>query len=200
MNSNATIVIMALLSYLSGSIPFGHIISKSIYKKDIRSTGSGNTGATNVLRTLGKLPGSITLFLDAMKGYIPALAGLIVFNYAPLWPCVFGLLSILGHTFNPFFKFRGGKGVATGLGVFLALTPKALLIGMVVFLAFFIATRYVSLGSLSGVLGMAVSSFFIYPSEVLRIFTITVVVLIFIRHHSNIRRLLAGNENKIKFS
>lgn len=206
----ATVIILA---YLLGSIPFGYLIVRARSGADIRETGSGGTGATNVSRRAGKSAGVLTLLLDACKGTAAVLLarfilGLPIFSgtvseSSALWVAAAAVFVVIGHMFPVWLGFRGGKGVATGVGVFLVLAPLALGAAGVIFLLVVFATRYVSLGSIvaastiplfiwlqHGLIG-AVDNF--WPT----LFAATLLaVLIVFAHRENIRRLLQGRENK----
>ena len=209
MNTVVSIVITLILSYFIGSISSAVIISKTFFGRDIREEGSGNAGATNMLRTHGKKMGVLTLVFDVLKGVIAILIANLLTKLTSgnefilkLIPLIAGLFVILGHNFPIFFNFRGGKGVATSLGVVLALNYKVALIVAVFALLIMITTRYVSLGSvLAGILYVAVdlaymifTDNFYYPEL---IFAVLVGGLLIIRHHQNIKRLLSGTENKL---
>ena len=209
MNTMVSILIALILSYFIGSISSAVIISKTFFGRDIREEGSGNAGATNMLRTHGKKMGVLTLVFDVLKGVIAILIANLLTKLTSgyefilkLIPLIAGLFVILGHNFPIFFNFRGGKGVATSLGVVLALNYKVALIVAVFALLIMITTRYVSLGSvLAGILYVAVdlaymifTDNFYYPEL---IFAVFVGGLLIIRHHQNIKRLLNGTENKL---
>jgi glycerol-3-phosphate acyltransferase PlsY len=181
-------------SYLLGSIPFGYLIFYFTEGRDIRSLGSGNIGATNVLRSKGKLAGLLTLALDILKGAVPVIYGRIHFDLP--WIVLLGALAVLlGHVFPVFLKFRGGKGVASLVGIFLVFNYHALLVFLIVFVAAVFLTRTISLGSL---LGASALFFYVLFTQVVETAMVVFIMLLLIvfRHRSNIRRLLAGNENK----
>lgn len=197
-----------IISYLLGSISSAVIISKLISGEDIRNSGSGNAGATNMLRTHGKKMGVLTLICDILKGVVSVLVAKLLSYlidaefYSKLLPLLAGLFVTLGHNFPIFFGFRGGKGVATGLGVILTLNWKVGLIVLIMALLVMAVTRYVSLGSvLAGILYVAVdTSYMIFTGNFFFpefIFTIILGGLLIIRHHTNIKRLLAGTERKL---
>lgn len=184
-----------LIAYLLGSIPFGILISR-IYQTDIRKVGSKSTGATNVLRTVGKKPALLTLLGDIGKGITVVLLGKIFLSSPFLVACM-GLIAIIGHDWPVFAKFRGGKGVATSLGVFLILAPLPLLLTLLIWLAVLGIWRYVSLASILA--GVFLPLFIWFFSGVGILFSISLAagILLIYRHRSNIQRLLAGNENKL---
>ena len=186
-----------VFSYLLGSIPFGYLIYYFTEGKDIRTLGSGNIGATNVLRSKGKLAGLLTLALDILKGAVPVIYGRAHFDLP--WLVLLGaLVVLLGHVFPVFLKFRGGKGVASLIGVFLIFYFPALLVFAVVFLLTLQWTRYVSLASLLAVTGLFFCILFTQVVES-AIVVFFMLLLIVFRHRANIRRILAGNENKFGF-
>ena len=193
--------IMAAAAYLIGSVNFSIILSKLIAGKDIRESGSGNAGATNMLRTYGKKMGALTLLLDVLKGVVTVwlvkeLSDSITFAYFA------GLFVILGHNFPVYFGFKGGKGVATSLGVVFVLDWKAGLIVAVIAILIMALTRYVSLGSICGGALFIIIEFVKALitgdiSAVRLICTVLIGGLLIVRHHANIKRLLNGTENKL---
>jgi glycerol-3-phosphate acyltransferase PlsY len=194
-----------LMAYLCGSIPFGYILVRLFHGKDIRETGSGNIGATNVARAAPAL-GIATLILDALKGYI-LLSILLKLGYehdasVSLFErmiAIAALFVILGHLFPVWLKFRGGKGVATAVGVYLALAPEALAVAFAAFIVVFLISRYVSLASISATVVFPIAAYVLMrkalPHSVL-LSMLLISVLIIAKHHSNIRRLLAGAEDR----
>ena len=203
------IFITIVFSYLLGSISSAVILSKSLFGRDIREVGSKNAGATNMLRTHGKKMGVLTLILDVLKGVIAVLLAMLIKNTISgneyilrSLPFFAGLFVILGHNFPVFFNFKGGKGVATSLGVVLTLNYKIALIIAVIAISVMAITRYVSLGSiLAGILYIATDITYMiftdnfYLPEL--IFAILIAGLLIIRHRANIKRLLNGTENKL---
>ena len=185
-----------IVVYLIGSIPVGFLITRLAGGFDIRDKGSGTIGATNVLRTLGPVPAIATLLGDVLKGYI-AVRAAEVLGPEPVWGAAGSVLAIVGNCWPVFLRFKGGKGVATGLGAFLALTPKSILPALVIWLALVVAFRYVSLASIVGCITMALSVWlFGYP----RIYAVaagSAAALIMWRHHANLRRLLSGTEPRL---
>ncbi|HET7872104.1 MAG TPA: glycerol-3-phosphate 1-O-acyltransferase PlsY [Terriglobales bacterium] len=193
-------VIIAVIGYLLGSIPFGYLLVRIFRGEDVRTIGSGNIGATNVARTGAKGLGAATLALDAVKGLAAvataswlAPSGSSALTYMSLA----ALAAVVGHMFPVWLKFKGGKGVATALGVFILLFPKALLVSLFLFIVVVAATRFVSLGSMLGAISFPVVSYFVYrPDWQALAPTCVIALLIVVKHHQNIRRLLAGNENR----
>jgi glycerol-3-phosphate acyltransferase PlsY len=189
-----------LIGYLIGSISFAVLIAKSS-GVDIFKVGSGNPGATNVLRTLGKPKGYLCFLLDAFKGVAAVLAGkgLTLGSGGPD-PQLIGILAlagaILGHSFSLFLRFRGGKGVATTVGGLLTLLPIVMLVGIGLWLVVFYASRYVSLASIMLGISLPVSALLLQRSLSSILFCSLLAILILIRHRSNIQRLRAGTENR----
>ena len=215
-----TYAIVAVIAYLLGSIPFGYILVRIFRGEDVRASGSGNIGATNVMRSGAKWLGLLTLILDAAKGYLavylaPGIVRLssesggivthdgqhLVIGTWILAASIAALFAILGHIFPIWLKFKGGKGVATGAGAFLALVPKAVLLVLVIFVAVVGVSRYVSLGSILAAAAFPALAYFL--SDV-RYFPFAVAIiaicslLIILKHHQNIRRLLAGTEHRFE--
>lgn len=190
-----------VIGYLLGSISFAVLIARS-GGVDIFKVGSGNPGATNVLRTLGKPRGYICFLLDALKGAAAVLSGMGLGLVAgsgaggETLGVVALLGAILGHSYSVFLRFRGGKGVATTVGGLLVLVPWVLLIGLLVWLAVFYGTKYVSLASLCLGVSLPVSSLFLGNSLLMNSVTLFLALLIVVRHRANIQRLLAGTENR----
>ncbi len=184
-------------SYLLGSVPSGLLLCRAIWHIDIREHGSRNIGATNVYRTLGKVPGALVFLLDFFKGFL-SVGIAMEFIGTPLAMIICGVAAILGHSASVFLRFQGGKGVATGLGVIGILMPELTVIVFFIWLGIVFLTRYVSLGSIvSAVFVPVLAFFFDYPREY-QIFSIFAALLIIMRHYSNIGRLLQGRESKIK--
>lgn len=186
-----------VVAYLCGSIPFAYIIAKASGKVDIRSVGSGNSGATNVFRGIGKCAGVITLIADILKGFIPVYFATFIDNSFS-YSVAIAATAMAGHMFTIFLKFKGGKGVATGLGVFSALMPLPSLIALAIFGLVFVFSRYVSLGSICAVISLPLTSYFLgYATEAV-IFTFVAMLLIICKHRTNIKRLIEGSENKLR--
>jgi glycerol-3-phosphate acyltransferase PlsY len=182
-----------IAGYLLGSIPFGLILTQAAGMGDIREIGSGNIGATNVLRTGSKKLAAATLLLDALKGLAPALAFNLMWGPLPATAAAAG--AVLGHMFPPWLGFKGGKGMATALGVLVGLSWPVGVIASALWLLFAGLFRYSSLATLLSLLGAAIASWYFVPAVAPVIGLLAVLVLI--RHHANIRRLLSGTEPKI---
>lgn len=183
---------LLIFSYLFGSIPFGLFLCNYLGFGDIRLQGSRNIGATNMLRICGKKPALLTLFLDGLKGAVPVLTA---YMFLPGLAAVCGFIAILGHIFPVWLKFKGGKGVATALGVFLALAwPIGILI-CVLWMSLAAAFRYSSAAALISFAAAPTLFHFLAPEHTLIVFFITVAV--WIRHYTNIQRLIAGTESRI---
>ena len=186
------LILTITISYLMGSIPFGLILTKIFLKKDIREVGSGNIGATNVLRTGNKVIGFLTLTLDVLKAVIPVLY--IKFNFPEL-VFVSSLSVFIGHVFPVWIKFKGGKGVATYVGILFCLDIYLGISFGVVWIVTFLIFKYSSLSSLLASLSIPIINFFIFKEETI-FFFIIMFVLIFYTHRENIKRLLKHSESK----
>jgi glycerol-3-phosphate acyltransferase PlsY len=199
-----TILPLSLAGYLLGSIPFGLLLAKIFGGKDVREHGSGNIGATNVSRLAGPLAGVLTLVFDAAKGATAVwLAARVTGNSANAMIFA-GMAALIGHCFPVWLRFRGGKGVAAALGVFLALCPWAALVAFLLFLIVVLFWRYVSLGSLSAAAAMPLLIYFLWapghaPPLVIMLGTLFAVALIFFKHDANLQRLLDGTEPRYSF-
>ncbi|HEX3889809.1 MAG TPA: glycerol-3-phosphate 1-O-acyltransferase PlsY [Verrucomicrobiae bacterium] len=209
-------IIVAVAAYLLGSIPTGFLVAKA-RGIDIQKVGSGNIGATNAMRVLGKPTGIFVLLADAVKGYVAcALIPPLVFNWlAPHYSGLFqyfhdtpienqikyhlvaGIFAVLGHNYPCWLKFKGGKGIATTAGVYLALAPAALGIALAVFILTILVTRYVSVGSIVAAIVLPVAVWFAKENLFLEIVTIALCALAILKHRKNMQRLLAGTENRI---
>ncbi len=190
------LVILLAGAYLLGSIPTGLLLGK-LAGIDVRKEGSGNIGATNLYRTVGRKVGMLTLVGDCLKGMAPVL---LAKHYAlPIEHVAWiGLAAFCGHVFSLFLRFKGGKGVATALGVFLALSPLAVCIVLGVFIVLMLKWRYVSLGSVVAAAVMPVAIMLMGSDRSLVIVTMIIAVIVIAKHHENIKRLLAGTENRFK--
>ena len=189
-----------LVSFFVGSIPFGLWIGR-IYGVDIRTLGSGNIGATNVYRNLGKLPGLATFFLDLFKGVFVILFGYLSSHLTLLgewyYQPLFGMSAVIGHCFSPFLKGNGGKGVATSFGVFLYLIPLQAIFAFLGFVFMFILTRYVSLASLFATLTIMVLTAYSFGfGSIMTLCIYVICLIVIIRHRENIKRLVEGKENR----
>jgi acyl phosphate:glycerol-3-phosphate acyltransferase len=188
------------LSYLLGSVPFGYILVRIFRQQDIRQSGSGNIGATNVARSSPVL-GALTLLLDVLKGMLAVLLSRLLFPGQEVLTGVAALFAVLGHIFPPWLKFRGGKGVATGLGSFVLLAPKAILLMLGIFVAVVMSFHYISLGSIIavGLFPFVVWILNGYRDQLQMIGLMSASsVLIIAKHHENIRRLLARTEPRFQ--
>lgn len=198
--SMAAFILTAAFSYLLGSIPFGYLLVRAFRGQDIRHTGSGNIGATNVSRTSPAL-GGLTLLLDALKGLAAVLITRALFPGQSTLLAVAALFAILGHMFPLWLRFRGGKGVATGLGSFVALVPKTILVMIGIFVVVFLVFRYVSLASIITVALFPLLAWVLEPyRDTPQMFAFMAVasLLIIAKHHQNIRRLLAHTEPRFQ--
>ncbi|HDC6064136.1 TPA: glycerol-3-phosphate 1-O-acyltransferase PlsY [Staphylococcus aureus] len=199
------IIVMLLLSYLIGAFPSGFVIGKLFFKKDIRQFGSGNTGATNSFRVLGRPAGFLVTFLDIFKGFITV--------FFPLWlpvhadgpistfftnGLIVGLFAILGHVYPVYLKFQGGKAVATSAGVVLGVNPILLLILAIIFFIVLKIFKYVSLASIVAAICCVIGSLII-QDYILLVASFLVSIILIIRHRSNIARIFRGEEPKIKW-
>ncbi len=204
-------ILTALGAYLLGSIPFGFLAAKA-KGIDIRSVGSGNIGATNAMRVLGKPIGITVLLLDAAKGFGACVLGGMISHWASdldyfddgfyvlmkRFMLIAGVCAVLGHNYTCWLKFKGGKGIATTAGVYLALAPWAVLVGLVVFILAVVLTKYVSVGSIASAIALPVTVWVMTPHNLLLgIVTTALGVMAIYKHKSNIQRLLAGTENRL---
>jgi len=189
-------LLLIIAAYLLGSIPTGLLLAKAA-GVDIRNSGSGNIGATNVYRTLGRTVGILTLVGDCLKGVIPVVAATYL-GMSDNWIAAVGLAAFLGHVYTVFLGFKGGKGVATALGVFLAVSPAAVGSALLIFVAVVWKWRYISLGSIAAALAMPgmVAVFDSRPPVV--IMAVIIALLVVWNHRENIKRLQAGTESKFK--
>jgi glycerol-3-phosphate acyltransferase PlsY len=198
MTGDVTTIIAQLIiisaAYLTGSIPTGLLLGK-MYGIDVRQKGSGNIGATNLYRTVGRKVGFLTLIGDCLKGFLPVVL-VKMSSLPPELAAWAGLAAFCGHVFSVFLKFKGGKGVATALGVFIALAPRAVAIVMALFIGVMFLWRYVSLGSISAAIAMPLAVYVLGGDRLVTVITLVIATIVIIRHHENIKRLIAGTENK----
>jgi glycerol-3-phosphate acyltransferase PlsY len=203
-------IIVAVAAYLLGSIPTGFLVARA-KGIDIQKSGSGNIGATNAMRVLGTPAGIFVLLIDAAKGFGAVCLGIsfvIFFTNLNTNPdirkelferitVIAGICAVLGHNYTCWLKFKGGKGIATTAGVYLALAPEALGIALAVFILAILATRYVSVGSIVAAIALPVAVCFTNENLILRIVTIALCALAIYKHKSNIKRLMAGTESRL---
>lgn len=183
-------------AYIIGSFPTGLLLGK-LYGVDVRKEGSGNTGATNLYRTVGRRVGIITLLVDCLKGVLP-VAVVLLWGGPREFAAWVGLAAFCGHVFSVFLKFKGGKGVATALGVFLALAPQAVAVAIALFAVVMFIWRYVSLGSILAAAIMPLAVFVQGGDRTVTVVTLLISAIVVLRHHENIKRLISGTENKFK--
>jgi glycerol-3-phosphate acyltransferase PlsY len=193
--------VLVVAGYLSGSIPFGLVMAKLLLDIDVREVGSGNIGATNAARAGGKKLGALVLLLDALKAVVPILVTrrlLAGSERVDLWVMGVAVAAFAGHLFPVWLRFKGGKGVATGLGIFLVLAPWAALAGLATWVGVYLATGISSVGSLAGSLVCVLSGFYLLGSTPISWGCAAVGALIWWRHRENIRRLIRGEEASFK--
>ena len=206
----ATYIIIAIIAYAIGSINFSVLISKKMAGFDVREKGSGNAGATNMLRSVGKKAAILTLLGDALKGVVAILFAIIVGAIAKsadksLLVQIAGILVVVGHTFPVFFGFKGGKGVATSLGVLLMTNWKIGLICLVFALVLMAVTRMVSLGSIGAAVLFPVLVLFIHTNFTISegssyfVYSVILAAIVIFNHRANVQRILNGTENKLSF-
>lgn len=204
----ATYIVVTIIAYLLGSISFSVIISKKMAGFDVREKGSGNAGSTNVLRTVGKKAAILTLICDCLKGIVAILIAVLASKIvkgtdAGLLVQLAGVAVVIGHTFPIFFKFKGGKGVATSLGVLLIINWQIGLICLVFALTLMALTRFVSLGSVSAAILFPILTIFIQENYIVPgnyiIFGVVLAAIVVFNHRANVKRLLTGTENKLSF-
>ncbi len=205
-------LLAVIFAYLVGSINFAVIFSKAFLKKDVRDIGSGNAGTTNVMRNGGFLPGALTFLCDALKGFVATYIGYKTFEYLymgteavwtrPIYGAYLcGLVCMLGHVFPVFFQFKGGKGVATSVGIFAVCSPIAIALGLAVFAVVTLLSKYVSLASIIATVTVVVCSMIFRVSDAniipQLILSVAMGVIVILKHKDNIKRLLNGTENKV---
>ncbi|MGE4343110.1 MAG: glycerol-3-phosphate 1-O-acyltransferase PlsY [Geoalkalibacter sp.] len=188
-----SLIVLLILSYLVGAIPCGMLLTKLAGLGDIRNAGSGNIGATNVYRVGGRRLGIFTLILDALKGVLPVFIAVQI-GFSPVEVALIAAATFLGHCYPVYLGFKGGKGVATGLGIYLVLSPLAVLIALLVFGAVLWRWRYVSLASISAAAVIPFLVLGIEGSFPLFLATLFIAAMVIVRHRGNIERLLDGSE------
>ena len=205
---NLEIIFFILLAYLTGSVPSAVWVGKFFFNIDVREYGSGNAGATNTFRVLGKLAGIPVLFMDIVKGWIAVNYVWLLGNVSSLSSelffenqLAFGIAAVIGHLFPIYTGFRGGKGIATMLGILIGLAPYAAIFSLFIFILVFLISRYVSLSSMIASIAFPLFVMFIWNSinQSLNLFAIFVPILSLITHQKNIERLIRGEETKVKF-
>jgi acyl phosphate:glycerol-3-phosphate acyltransferase len=204
--SNISLALLGIpvAAYLLGSIPFGLLLSRLFGGGDVRKSGSGNIGATNVARVAGPMPGILTLLFDVSKGAAAVWLAGRVSDESALWMMIAALAALLGHCFPIWLKFRGGKGVATAAGAFLVLCPPALLGAVILFMLVVFFWRYVSLASISAAASMPLLIYFLWaphhaPPLIVTLGALAAAAIIVYKHDANIQRLLQGEEPKFSF-
>ncbi|MEO8362324.1 MAG: glycerol-3-phosphate 1-O-acyltransferase PlsY [Vicinamibacteria bacterium] len=188
--------LLALMGYVLGSIPFSFIIARLFGVKDVRTVGSGNVGATNVMRSAGKGPGILALLLDGSKGAAAVIAARAL-GASEMEVCVAGLFAMIGHLYPVWLGFRGGKGVATGAGLFIPLAPAALGIAVVIFLLTIAIFRFVSLASILASLSLPISVYLLGQSQMIVMTALIAALMVIAKHHPNVGRLMRGAEPKL---
>ena len=207
---NTEHILFLILAYLTGSFPSAVWVGRTFYNKDVREYGSGNAGATNTFRVLGKGAGIPVLLMDIFKGWLSVNYILLVSNSSQLssttffeFQLAFGVAAVIGHLFPIYTGFRGGKGIATLLGLLIGLNAIAAIVAIVVFVIVFLISKYVSLGSILASLAFPFVVFVILDEKdinaSLELFSVFVPILTLITHQKNIERLIRGEENKVKF-
>jgi acyl phosphate:glycerol-3-phosphate acyltransferase len=202
--SPAVALLIPVVAYLLGAIPFGLLIVKALGGPDIREIGSGNIGAANVIRNAGTFAGILTLLLDAAKGYLAVWLAAYFASGNIRWMMISAVCAVVGHMFPLWLRFRGGKGVATGLGVFLPICWQAVAAAVVLWLLVVVFWRYSSLGSISAAVALPLFVYLLYapghaPPEYVTLGTVVISVLVLIKHRPNIARLIAGEEPRLNF-
>lgn len=203
-------ILVAIFAYLIGSISFAVVFSKIFMKDDIRTHGSGNAGTTNMMREGGFLPGALTFICDALKGFVACFTGKLVFTqfndlkadeWAVYMAFICGVACMLGHVFPIFFGFRGGKGIATSVGIFAVCNPIAIIIGLAVFAIIVLVFRYVSVASITAAVTVVSLTMIFYNKDALfwpqAVLAIIMGLIVILKHIENIKRIFNGTENKI---
>jgi glycerol-3-phosphate acyltransferase PlsY len=199
-----TVPLLPVAGYLLGSIPFGLLLTKLFGGGDVRKSGSGNIGATNVTRVAGPLAGILTLTFDTAKGAAAVWLAARVTNYRATWMVIAAFAVLLGHCYPIWLKFKGGKGVATALGIFLALSPLAALSALLLFILCVVYWRYVSLGSVAAAAAMPLLIYFLWapghaPPLSVDVGTLAIALLVIYKHDGNLQRLVEGTEPRFSF-
>jgi len=195
---NLLFIFVLIIIYLIAAIPTGVILSRLMGSEDVRLKGSGNIGATNVYRVAGKLAGILTLAGDIMKGFLPLLACKTWLAPTPTQLGVASAIAIIGHCYPVYLKFRGGKGVATAVGIFLVLSPQAVLMVLAVFVLTVVTTRYISLGSVLAAMSAPLLILMLNHPQPIFLATLFIAMLVVWRHRTNIHRLMHGSEDRFK--
>ena len=195
-------LVLILLAYLFGSLPIGLLVGRMVKGIDVRDYGSGNIGASNVWRIMGPLWGTAVFLFDFCKGYFPTVLTTRLAEHhpdiSPWLPVTVGLAAILGHNFSPFLRFKGGKGVATSLGVVFGLSPAAAAIGFAVWGVCLLVTRYISVSSMVAAVATSGVLIFLYRDLPHVLFAVLVALFVLVKHRPNIARLQAGTEPKVR--
>lgn len=191
-----TATALALVGYAIGSIPFSFLVARLFGVKDVRTVGSGNVGATNVMRSAGKIPGVLALVLDGLKGAATVWIAR-AFSTSEMEICLAGLFAVIGHLFPVWLGFQGGKGVATGAGLFIPLAPAALGAAVLVFVITLAAARYVSLASILASLSLPVAAHLLGAGPTVASTALVAALMVVAKHHANVGRLLKGVEPKL---
>lgn len=209
-----TVIVTIIAAYLIGSINFAVIFAKAFMQKDVRELGSGNAGTTNVMRNAGFLPGLLTFVFDALKGFVACFMGKYIFEFvnsrtgtdltdASIGALICGLACMLGHIFPIFFDFKGGKGIATSVGIFAVCSPVAIIVGLAVFAVVLFVSKYVSLGSVISAVTVVVLAIIFCDKTAMLLPQIIIILamgaLVIGKHTENMKRLIAGTESKVKF-
>jgi acyl phosphate:glycerol-3-phosphate acyltransferase len=202
--SSPALFLMFVAAYALGSIPFGVLLTRMTGRGDVRKSGSGNIGATNVARVAGPLAGGLTLLLDTGKGAVAVVVAERYGRGSAMWMMLAAIAVCAGHCFPLWLRFKGGKGVATAFGGFLVLSPQAAMGGVIVFALVVAVWRYVSLGSVSAAAAMPLLVYFLWapghaPPSIVTAGTLAIVALIIWKHDANIQRLVQGKEPKFSF-
>jgi glycerol-3-phosphate acyltransferase PlsY len=190
-------LVVIVTAYLIGSIPFSFLVARAFGVADVRRVGSGNVGATNVLRNAGKPAGAVALVLDVAKGALAVALALRLAPGHPVLPAVAAAAAVVGHVYPVWLGLRGGKGVATGLGAFAVLEPTAALITLPIFGLAVATTHFASLGSVVGAVSLAVLTLFFRGPDPVALAALATAALVLFRHRSNLRRILDGTERRL---